>query len=457
MSDRGKSTRAKSTRDQSNRRLTFERSKAFTKAIEKVIPGGAHTYSKGRDQFPQEAPNGIVRGKGARLWDADGNCLVDWSMGLTSVSLGHAHPEVNRAVADVLEIGMNFQRPAQLELEAAEALLSLTGTDMVKFAKHGSVVNTAAVKLARGFTRRAKVAVPKEHPFFSFDDWFIGATLADFGVPDELKRFTLTFSYGDIESLAALFKAHKDEIACVMLEPVKFDAPPPGFLDEVRALCKREGAVLVLDEMVTGLKFGVPGASSWLKAEADIYTYGKGIANGFASCALTGRGDIMRLGGLEPEGARKLFLLSTTHGAESTGLAAMIRTLALFRDGAIVKASWATGEALRGRLDAVIARHGLGAHLKVIGFPCFMALDALGPEGKPDAAFRTLFLQEMIARGVLFQGLFVPTPSHGPAELDDTVAAWEDACEVYRAALDAGGVAGLLVGPAVKPVFRKVL
>ena len=165
----------------------------------------------------------------------------------------------------------------------------------------------------------------------------------------------------------------------------------------------------------------------------------------------------MRVGGLEPEGARKLFLLSTTHGAESTGLAAMIKTLELFRDGSIVEASWATGEALRKRLADVIARHRLGAHLKVIGYPCFMALDALGPDGKPDAAFRTLFLQEMIARGVLLQGLFVPTPSHGASELDDTVAAWDEACEVYRAALDAKSVEGLLVGPAVKPVFRKVL
>lgn len=438
-------------------RLSFEKSKAFTAAMERVIPGGAHTYSKGRDQFPLEAPNGIVRGQGARVWDVDGNCLVDWSMGLTSVSLGHAHPEVNRAVIEALDAGVNFQRPAALELQAAEAFLGMTGTDMVKFAKHGSVVNSAAVKLARGHTGRAKVAVPKEHPFFSFDDWFIGTTAADFGIPEELKRLTVTFSYNDMPSLHALFRTHPGEIACVMLEPVKFDAPAPGYLNEVAALCRKEGAVLVLDEMVTGLKFGVPGAASLFGVEADIYTFGKGIANGFSACALTGRGEIMRLGGLAPEGARKLFLLSTTHGAESSGLAAMIKTIDLFRDGNLVRQNWAVGDGLRTRLDAAIASHGLQKQLQILGYPCLMALDVRGPAGTPDAAFRTLFLQEMIARGILFQGLFMPTPSHSPAELDATVTAFEESCGIFAQALAKGSVDGALAGPPVKPVFRRYL
>ena len=438
-------------------RLSFEKSKAFTAAIEKVVPGGSHTYSKGRDQFPQEAPNGITHGKGARVWDADGNCLVDWSMGLTSVSLGHAYPDVNKAVCDAIETGVNFQRPAALELAAAEKFVEFAGTEMVKFAKHGSVVTTAAVKLARAFTGRRRVAVPREHPFFSFDDWFIGTTAADFGIPEELKQFSLTFSYNNIESLHALFRQYPDDIACVMLEPVKFDAPQNDFLGEIRELCTRYGAVLVLDEMVTGLKFGSPGASRYFGVEADIYTYGKGIANGFSCTALTGRADILRLGGLEPEGARKLFLLSTTHGAESSGLAAMIKTLDVFGDGSIIAENWRVGEALRQRLEAVIVRHGLQSYLRIIGYPCMMALETLGADGAADMALRTLFLQEMIARGVLFQGLLVVTPSHGPQELTDTENAFDAACAVYRQAIEQHSVEGLLTGPVVKPVFRRVL
>jgi glutamate-1-semialdehyde 2,1-aminomutase len=439
----------------SNRRLKFEKSKAFTAAVEKVVPGGAHTYSKGRDQFPQESPSGITRGKGARVWDADGNVLIDWSMGLASVSLGHAHPEVNKAVIEAIETGVNFQRPSELELKAAEALLSITGTDLVKFAKHGSVVNTGAVKLARAFTGRTKVAVPKEHPFFSFDDWFIGTTPVDFGIPEELKQFTLTFGYNDIESLELLFRENPDEICCVMMELAKFEAPKPGFLEEVRSICKREGAVFVVDEMVTGFKFGVPGAATYFGIDADILTFGKGIANGFASCALTGRGDIMNLGGLEPEGSRKLFLLSTTHGAESSGLAAMVKTLEILRDGTIIQENWRTGELLKSRLEAIFAEHGLERYLRVVGYPCLMAIEINGPQGTADAAFRTLFLQEVIARGVLFQGLFFLTPSHGQEELDETLQAIDEACAVYSQALAAKSVDGLLVGPPVKPVFRK--
>ncbi|MGP1255668.1 MAG: glutamate-1-semialdehyde 2,1-aminomutase [Kiloniellales bacterium] len=440
-----------------NRRLSFEKSKAFTRRIEQVIPGGAHTYSKGRDQFPLEAPNGIVRGKGARVWDADGNELIDWSMSLTAVCLGYADERVDAAVIEEIGKGVNFHRPGQIELEAAEAFIDFAGTDMVKFAKHGSVVTTAAVKLARAHTGRRLVAVPRQQPFFSFDDWFIGTTPADFGIPDELKRFTLLFDYGDADSLEALFEAHRGEIACVMLEPVKFDPPPEGFLERVRRLCTDEGAVLVLDEMVSGLKWGVPGASAYFGVEADLYTYGKGISNGYAATALTGRREIMELGGLERDGQRKLFLLSSTHGAESSGLAAMIATLDILRDGEAICENWRRGEALRARLDATTERHGLSDRIFLRGGHCLIAVDLRGPDGEPDDAFRTLFMQEMIASGLLFQGLFFPTPSHGEAELSDTETAWDRACEVYGQALEAGTVEGLLIGPPVKPVFRRYI
>ena len=440
-----------------NNRLNFAKSIAFTQQIERRIPGGAHTYSKGRDQFPENAPNGIVRGSGARVWDIDGNELVDWSMGLTAVSLGHGDPSVVARVCDVIQDGVNFQRPARLELEAAESILSLVGDDMVKFAKHGSSVTTAAVKLARGATGRAKIAVPEDHPFFSFDDWFIGSTAADFGIPEAIKSFTLKFRYNDAESLHTLFREHPDEIACVMLEPVRFEPPKDDFLLDVRDLCTRLGAVLVFDEMVTGLKVAVPGAGAYFGVKADLSTWGKGIANGFAATALTGRGGIMRLGGLEPEGARKLFLLSTTHGAESSGLAAMMETLAQFRDGRLVENNWTTGTELRRRIEGIIAQYELKQYLKFSGYPCLILLENFAPEGCDAMAFRTLLMQELIAWGVLFQGLFVLTPSHGEREIEDTVRAFDRACGIYRQAVDARTVEGLLDGPAIKPVFRRHL
>ncbi|MEH6632286.1 MAG: glutamate-1-semialdehyde 2,1-aminomutase [Halopseudomonas aestusnigri] len=436
--------------------LNFEKSKAFTAQLEHLVPGGAHTYSKGRDQFPENAPNGITHGQGARVWDADNNEFIDWSMGLTSVSLGHAYPDVDDAVCEAIRRGVNFQRPSALELKAAEMFLSMTGTDMVKFAKHGSSITTAAVKLSRAFTGRTKVAVPREHPFFSFDDWFIGTTDSDYGIPSELKQFSLTFSYNNIDSLYTLFKDHPGEIACVIMEPTKFVAPKDDFLFKVRELCTRNGTILICDEMISGLKIGVPGASAYFGLDADLYTYGKGIANGFSCAALTGRGDIMSLGGIANEGSRKLFLLSTTHGAESTGLAAMIKTVDLFRDGRLVQQNWQVGENLRRQLKEVITNYNLDDYLKINGYPSMMLLETFGPTGL-DLSFRTLFMQEMISRGVLFQGLFILTPSHGEKEIAQTVQAFTGACSVYKQALDQGSVESILIGPAIKPVFRKIV
>lgn len=438
-------------------RLTFDKSAAFTRDIEAIVPGGAHTYSRGRDQFPENAPSGITRGEGAYVWDADGNCLVDWSMGLTSVSLGHAFPPVVEAVCEAARNGVNFQRPSQIEYEAARTWLDICGDDMVKFARHGSAVTTAAVKLARAYTGRTIVAAPKEHPFFSFDDWFIGSTPCDFGVPESIRALTRRFIYGDMESLHDLFRETDDNIACVIMEPVKFEPPPEGYLSEVHDLCRREGALLILDEMITGLKMGFPGAQADFGVRADITTWGKGIANGFAMAALTGRGDVMRLGGLEPEGARKLFLLSSTHGGESVGFAALNATARYFRDNDVIAENWQKGEALQTAIRDIITRAGLDDYLSVQGYPPMFVLSVLGVDGQPDLAYTTLLRQEMINRGNLFQNLFVMTPSHGEREFGIVLDALSESCAVFRTAIDRGSVEGFLDGPPVKPVFRRYL
>jgi len=436
-------------------RPSFAKSQAFTRRLERVVPGGAHTYSKGRDQFPQESPSGIVRGEGARVWDIDGNRLIDWGMSLASVSIGHGHPEIVGAVCRAIQGGVNFSRPAALELEAAERFVRFSGDDMVKFARHGSCVNSAAVKLARAFTGRAKVAVAAEHPFFSFDDWFIVSTPTDFGIPEEIGKFTVKFRYNDIDSLRRLFETDGDDIACVMLEPVKFEPPRDGFLEAVRALCTERGAVLVFDEMQSGLKFPLPGAGRHFGVAADLTTWGKGIGNGFSISALSGRAEIMQLGGIDHEGQRKLFLISTTHGAELVGLSALIATLDFFERGDVVGANWATGRRLRERLEAVFRRHGLSDHLSIVGYDGHLSLVILGPKKVPDDSFRTLLMQELIAGGVLFQGTFVMTPSHGQAEIDETADTFDAACGVFARALSAGTTDGLLIGPATRPVFRR--
>lgn len=434
----------------------FSKSREFSTQIQDLIPGGAHTYSKGDDQFPRNAPAAITHGKGAHVWDLDGNEYIDCSMGLTSVSIGHGYEPVVEAVCAAARLGVNFQRPAAMELDAARAFLETTEAgDMVKFAKNGSTATTAAVKLARAYTGRSKVAVAKEHKFFSYDDWFIATTPCDRGIPAETRRLTVPFSYNEIASVEALFANNDHDIACLIMEPVKFDPPRERFLEHAAALCKDRGVVLILDEMVSGFKWGLKGASHYFGVKADLTTWGKGIANGFSACALAGKADIMELGGIRREGEEKVFLISTTHGAESVGLAAMMATMEAFTKHKMIESNWNRGEALKRQLNQVILRHGLQNHLELIGYPCFFSLVCRNSSGQLDDSFRTLMMQEMIARGVLFQGLFYPTWSHQQAELDAIETALDGACSVYAQAIAAGSCNGYLIGPPAKPVFRK--
>jgi glutamate-1-semialdehyde 2,1-aminomutase len=439
-----------------NKVKNYDKSREFSSRIQELIPGGAHTYSKGDDQFPLNAPGAIVRGKGAHVWDLDGNEYIDCSMGLTSVCIGHGYEPVAQAVCEAAFQGSNFQRPAAIELEAARIFLeTVQSGDMVKFAKNGSTVTTAAVKLARAYTGRNRIAIAREHNFFSYDDWFIVTTPCDRGIPAYVREITAAFSYNNYASVEALLADNDHDIACLIMEPVKFDPPRDNFLHKVAALCKERGVILILDEMITGFKWGLTGAQNYYGVKPDISTWGKGIANGFSACALTGRADIMELGGIRREGDDKLFLISTTHGAETTGLAAMIATIEAFKQYNMIESNWVRGAALKQRLEQIVHKHELGDALQLLGYPCLFALVCRSPAGVPDDAYRTLMMQEMIARGVLFQGLFYPTWSHQQAEMDHLAMAFDESCAIYRKAIEAGTTDGLLIGRPAKAVFRK--
>jgi glutamate-1-semialdehyde 2,1-aminomutase len=433
----------------------FNQSQKFSSRIHDFIPGGAHTYSKGDDQFPINAPSAIEYGKGARIWDLDGNEFIDCSMGLTSVCIGHGYEPVAQAVCEAAYKGTNFQRPASIELKAAEVFLdTVQSGDMVKFAKNGSTVVTAAVKLARAYTKRNKVAIAKEHNFFSFDDWFISTTPCNIGIPEHVRPMTALFSYNDFESVELLLKNEGQDIACLIMEPVKFDPPKDDFLHKVAALCKDHGVLLVLDEMVSGFKWSIDGAHNYFGVKADMSTWGKGIANGFSACALTGRAEIMELGGIRAIGNDKLFLISSTHGAETTGLAAMLATIEAFKAHDMIKSNWVRGAALKLRLQQIINDHKLEPFIKIMGYPCLFLVSFLNSHGQVDDCYRTLMMQEMIARGVLFQGLFYPTWSHQQAEMDHIAMAFSESCSMYKRAIEIGTTESLLIGRPAKPVFR---
>jgi len=435
--------------------MKFDESRRLREMAHRLVPGGAHTYAKGDDQYPEEAPGFIARGAGSHVWDVDGNEFIEYGAGLRSVTLGHAYAPVVEAAIRAMRDGVNFVRPSHLEVELAERFLSLVpGAEMVKFAKNGSDVTTAAVKLARAFTGRDLVAICAEHPFFSTDDWFIGTTPMDAGIPRAISALTVKFHYNDLASIVRLFAEHPGQVACLVMEAATAVEPQAGFLQEAIDLCHRNGALLVLDEMITGFRWHAGGAQTHYGIRPDLSTFGKGIANGFALSALAGRREIMERGGLRTDRER-VFLLSTTHGAETHALAAGLATIAAYRERDVVGHMRRVGEALRDGIGRAARERGLEKHVQVLGHPANLVYATRDAEGNPSQPFRTLFLQETIRRGLLMPSLVV-NYSHRDEEVRRTVEGVAGALDVYRRALDEG-VERHLVGRPVKPVFRKLV
>lgn len=431
----------------------FGKSKALSIRAHAAIPGGCHTYAKGDDQYPELAPGFIVRGSGCHVWDLDGNEFIEYGMGLRAVTLGHAYPSVVAAVTEAVAHGSNFTRPAPVEVECAEMLLAeIEAADQVKFAKDGSTVTTAAIKLARAHTGREKIAVCADHPFFSYNDWFFSVTPMTVGIPEAVRQLTLTFRYNDLTSVERLFAEHPGEIAGLILEPARTEDPAPGFLEGVKSLCERNGTVLVFDEMITGFRWARGGAQKHYGVTPHLSAFGKALANGFSVSALAGAREIMELGGLE-HGRERVFLLSTTHGAETHSLAAAVATMRVYRELPVIETLHERGEALRKGAEQVIDRHALANHFGVAGRACNLVYTTADRDGNPSQSMRALFMQEMIRNGILGPS-FVVSFSHSEKDIEQTLDALDAALEVYSNALN-DGEEKYLVGRPLKPVYRR--
>jgi glutamate-1-semialdehyde 2,1-aminomutase len=435
------------------RGMTFAESRRLRAKSHSLIPGGAHTYAKGDDEYPEAAPGFILRGEGCQVWDVDGNKFIEYGMGLRAVSLGHAFAPVVEAAQQQMRMGSNFTRPARIEVEYAEELLQvLPNADMVKFAKNGSDVTTAAVKLARAYTGRDMVAVCADHPFFSCDDWFIGTTELNAGIPQPYRELTASFHYNNLESVKDLFERHLGRIACLILEPATAEEPRDDFLCQLKVLCEKHGSLLILDEMITGFRWHINGAQASYGVVPDLSTFGKAMGNGFAIAALAGKREIMKLGGLDHTGER-VFLLSTTHGAETHALAAARETLNIYGRCHVVEHLYRQGERLRAGIKACIMRHGITGQFEVLGRAPNLIYATKDADGRGSQGFRTLFLQEMIRGGIIAPS-FVVSFSHSDEVIDQTIEIVDRALRVYARAL-AEGLEKYLLGPTVKPVNRR--
>jgi glutamate-1-semialdehyde 2,1-aminomutase len=449
---------------------------SFQDRLLRAIPGGAHTYSRGYDQYPSNAPQILSRGKGAYVYTPNDEEFLDYGMALRAVNIGYAEDQIDRAAIKQIGFGNNLTRPSMVELEAAELLLDLIDSaEMVKFTKNGSTAVTAAVKLARAFTGREIVVRCQDHPFFSFDDWFISSTPITKGIPQDTINNTKSFIYNDINSLRQVIDEYSGQIACLVMEPATSVCPSireddkrccdagfcesasrkndNNFLQQVQKICNENGIVFILDEMITGFRWHLKGAQHTYGIKPDLSTFGKAMANGYSVSCVAGRREIMELGSIEKKGEERVFLLSTTHGAEMNGLGAFIETVNFIQQNDTISHLWDYGTQLVSGINKISSEYEISNYFNIIGPSCSPTFQTFDLSGKTSLSLRTLFAQEMLKSGVLMPWIALSN-AHRESELIKTLDAADRSLAVYKKALE-NDVKNFLEGPEIKPVFRK--
>ncbi|MEW5878970.1 MAG: aminotransferase class III-fold pyridoxal phosphate-dependent enzyme [Pseudomonadota bacterium] len=411
----------------------------------KTIPLGSQTFSKSRTQYPYGvSPYFIERGTGSHVWDADGNEYVDFIMSLAAVTLGYQDPDVTDAVRRQLEVGVIFSLPHRLEMEVAEAIVeAVPCAEMVRFGKNGSDATAGAIRLARAVTGRDRVAVCGYH---GWQDWYIGSTARNKGVPRAVRDLTHTFAYNDLSSLQALLDEHPNEFAAVILEPMNVAEPAAGFLQGVKDLTHRHGALLVFDETITGFRYEIGGAQQRFGVVPDLATFGKGLANGYPVSAVAGRAEIMR--------AMEEIFFSFTFGGELLSLAAAKATLAKLRREPVIETLKQRGARVMRGLQTLLDVHGAGGFLGVAGDSTWSFVTIKDAAPYTSWQIKTLFLQEMFARGILTVGTHNLCYAHGDAEIDRLLAVYGEVVPLLADAVKNGRLESLLRCAPLEPLFK---
>lgn len=375
--------------------MSFEESSRFFFKAEKIIPLGSQTFSKSYVQYPQGvSPLFATEAKGAKLWDIDGNAYVDLVNSLAAITAGYKNRTVDRAVHKQLRKGVIYSLPGSLEFEVAEKICELVpSAEMVRFAKNGTDATSAAIRLARAFTGKKHIAICGYH---GWQDWFIGTTSRNKGVPKEVSDLSHTFQYNNINSLEEIFSKFPGQVAAVILEPMTKDFPKNDFLKRVQDLTKQNNSVLVFDETITGFRFAEGGAQELFNVVPDLTTLGKGIANGYPLSAIVGNREIMS--------EMKEIFFSGTFGGELLSLAAANVMLDMHLNKKIVPKLIQIGDEINNRVMELIEQHNLSNVLNIQGHSSWKILSWSGTDRYSIDQIRTLFLQEMLSKGVLIIG-----------------------------------------------------
>ena len=426
--------------------LPMERSQELLTRARDLIPSATQTFSKAPNQFVQGvAPTFLARGQGSHVWDVDGNEYIDYPMALGPVILGHNYPSVTEAVTRQIQDGAAFSLSHPLEVELAELLVEhIPCADMVRFGKNGSDATSGAVRAARAYTGREIIACCGYH---GWQDWYIGTTTRNLGVPQAVRELTVPFVYNDIGSLQQIFAQHPGQVAGVIMEPVGVVDPEDGFLGKVRDLAHREGAVLIFDEIITGFRLALDGAQGYYGVVPDLACYGKAMANGLPLSAVVGNRDIMEI-------FDEIFF-SFTAGGEAVSLAASVATIKEIRDENVIGHIWAQGRKLQDGYNILSKEFGLGQVTACVGLPPRTVVTFQDPGGVDALVIKSLFQQECLRRGVLFSGGHNICYSHSDQDIHKTLMVYRTVLEYLAQAVGEGDVLERLDGKPVEPVFRQ--
>jgi glutamate-1-semialdehyde aminotransferase/spore coat polysaccharide biosynthesis protein SpsF (cytidylyltransferase family)/predicted dehydrogenase len=426
-------------------RRPIEKSKAWLERARKVIPGAAQTFSKGANQHVRGvAPVFLAKGKGCRVWDVDGNGYIDYIQGLLPNILGYANEKVNAAVAAQLGQGHSFSLPHPLEVELAEHLTGLIPcAEKVRFGKNGSDATSGAVRAARALTGRERVACCGYH---GWQDWYIGSTTRNAGVPQAVRALTHPFVYNDLGSLQKLLIEHKGEFAAVIMEPVNFWPPVAGFLEGVKSLAHEDGALLIFDEICSGFHFGLGGAQKKFGVTPDLACFGKAMGNGFPISCVVGRADVMKV-------FEDIFF-SFTFGGEVASMAAAMKVLDVLGTTDALARMDANGRVLQEGLNVLAKQAGLQDRIKCIGYPVWSLIKFLAADGEDSLLMRSLFTQECVKRGVLLLATHNMTAAHDPLAIEHTLRVYAEVCKTVAEWLREPNPERYLEGEMIQPVFR---
>jgi glutamate-1-semialdehyde aminotransferase len=412
---------------------------------EQLIPGASQTLSKGPSQWVQGvAPNYLARADGAYVWDVDGNRYLDFPMALGPIILGHRHAAVDGAITEQLRNGITFTLPHSIEIDVAERVLALVpGAERVRFAKSGSDATSAAVRLARAMTGRERVIVAGYH---GWHDWYIGSTTRNKGVPEAVRALIESVAFGDIDALTEALERWPQKVACLVCEPVGVVEPEPALLQEMIDIAHRHGTLVVFDEIITGFRLAPGGAQQHFGVRADLVCLGKALGNGMPISALAGPAATM-------DELSDVFF-SGTHGGETLSLAAARATLEVLTSEPVHEHLWRLGRQLQIGVGEAIARHGIGDWVSCSGAAPWTIVSVR--ERDPAAATlpaKSLIQQEMLKRGILFNGSNFISFAHTEADIDTAIAAYGEAFEILAAALP-DDIEARLEGPPLTPAFR---